>query len=133
MSRPKDEERINLDGGPPNPDEPFNFDAAPTRFFYDVETVGGIDPDGIVTRGIAVLQEKLATVIKELKGDVEPDADFGGAQSPTLNGAGGYGGDAGGYTPAGGPGGGYGGASSWGGAAQGGATPYGATPYGGGW
>lgn len=122
--RPKDEERINLDGGPANPDEPFDYNAVPTRFFYDVETVGGLDPDQIVTKGINVLQTKLAGIIHELSGGTGgPDGGDFGAQSPTLNGAG-YGGVDGGYTPAGG----YGGASSY--AAQGAATPYGATPYG---
>lgn len=91
--------------------------------------MGGLEPDQIVTQGISILQRKLAEIIKELSGGVGGPEDFGGAQSPTLNGAG-YG-DAGGYTPVGGPG--YGGASSWGGAAQGGATPYGATPYGQNW
>lgn len=101
----------------------------PTRFFYDVETVGGMDPDQIVTRGIRGLQEKLANVIKELTGGTGADGVEFGAQSPTLNGAG-YDGAAGSYTPAGG----YGGASSWGGAgAGGGTTPYGATPYGQNW
>jgi len=89
--------------------------------------VGGLDPDHIVTRGINILQTKLASIIKELQGGPGgPDGqDFGGAQSPTMNGAG-YGAVDGGFTPAGG----YGGASAWGGAAQGGTTPYGATPYG---
>lgn len=131
MKRPKDEDRINLDGGPANPDEPFDYNAVPTRFFYDVETVGGLDPDQIVTKGISVLQHKLAGIIAELSGGAggADGVDFGGAQSPTMNGAG-YGGADGGYTPAGA----YGGASAWGGAggaAQGGTTPYGATPYGG--
>jgi DNA-directed RNA polymerase II subunit RPB3 len=102
----------------------------PTRFFYDVETVGGLDPDQIVQLGIKTLQTKLATVIHELSGGPGPDgADFGGAQSPTMNGAG-YGADPGYTTP------GYGGASQWGGAGgagQGGTTPYGATPYGQNW
>jgi DNA-directed RNA polymerase II subunit RPB3 len=100
----------------------------PTRFFYDVETVGGLDPDQIVLKGIETLQRKLAGVIQELQGGDQMDgADFGGAQSPQMNG--GYGGQDGGYTTPG-----YGGASSWGngGQAQGGTTPYGATPYGGG-
>lgn len=130
-SRPKDQDRINLDGGPANPDEPFNYNAVPTRFFYDVETVGGLDPDQIVTKGISTLQTKLAEVIRELSGGVGPDgAGFEGAQSPMMNGAGFGGPDAGYTTP------GYGGASQWGGTggAQGGTTPYGATPYGGsGW
>ena len=129
--RPKDQDRINLDGGPANPDEPFNYNAVPTRFFYDVETVGGLDPDQIVTRGISTLQTKLAEVIRELSGGAGPDAaGFEGAQSPTMNGGYGGGPEAGYTTP------GYGGASQWGGAGgvQGGTTPYGATPYGGsGW
>lgn len=129
--RPKDEERINLDGGPANPDEPFDYDAVPTRFFYDVETVGGLDPDQIVCQGIKMLQTKLASIIHELQGGVGgvDGMDLGGAQSPTM---GGYGGGVdGGYTTPG-----YGGASQWGGAggaAQGGTTPYGATPYGQNW
>lgn len=99
----------------------------PTRFFYNVETVGGLSPDEIVTQGIGVLQEKLAGVIAELTGvRGGQDGDFGGAQSPTMNG--GYAGD-GAFTP------GYGGASQYGdpmGGVQGGTTPFGATPYGGG-
>jgi DNA-directed RNA polymerase II subunit RPB3 len=90
-----------------------------------------LDPDQIVQLGIKTLQTKLATVIHELSGGPGPDgADFGGAQSPTLNGAG-YGGPDAGYTTPG-----YGGASQWGGAGgvgQGGTTPYGATPYGQNW
>jgi DNA-directed RNA polymerase II subunit RPB3 len=132
ISRPKDEDKINLDGGPENPDEPFNYDAVPTRFFYDVETVGGLDPDQIVTKGIDTLQHKLAGIIHELQGGAggADGMDLGGAQSPTMNGAG-YGGVDAGYTTPG-----YGGASAWGGAggaAQGGTTPYGATPYGQSW
>lgn len=90
-----------------------------------------MDPDHIVNRGITTLQQKLATVIKELSGDKGLDGqDFGGAQSPNMTGAGGYGGADGGYTPAGG----YGGGSTWGGAGAGAATPYGATtPYGQSW
>lgn len=122
---PVDEERVNLDGGHPAEDEPFNYDAVPQRFFMDVETVGGLDPDQIVNRGIKGLQQKLAEVIHELDGGDNANVDFG-AQSPTLNG-GGFGNDAGYTTP------GYGGGGSvWGpGATAGGTTPYGATPYGG--
>lgn len=127
--RPLDEDLINLDGGPAQEDEPFNYDAVPTRFFFDVETVGGLDPDQIVNKGIQTLQQKLAGVIQELRGEDNMDGvDFGGAQSPQMNGAGYQ--DPGFTTPYGGTGGG----SVWGngGAAGGGTTPFGATPYGGG-
>jgi DNA-directed RNA polymerase II subunit RPB3 len=129
--RPVDEERVNLDGGHPNEDEPFDYDAVPNRFFFDVETVGGLDPDQIVGRGIKGLQQKLAEVVHELTGSSEGvDDNFGVVQSPTMNGAG-YGGNDPGYTTPG-----YGGSGSvWGNGgagAAGGTTPYGATPYGGG-
>jgi DNA-directed RNA polymerase II subunit RPB3 len=128
---PVDEENLNLDGGPEQEGEPFNYDAVPTRFFYDVETVGGLPPDQIVLKGIQTLQMKLANIITHLRETDNMDGvDFGGAQSPTMNG--GYGGQDAGYTT---PYGGGGGGSVWapgGGAAQGGTTPYGATPYGGG-
>ncbi|KAF2708259.1 insert subdomain of RNA polymerase alpha subunit [Pleomassaria siparia CBS 279.74] len=120
---PMDEERVNLDGGPEQEDQDFDYDAVPTRFFFDVETVGGLDPDQIVTKGIETLQHKLADVIHQLKGGENADgADFGGAQSPQMNG-GGYQ-DQGYTTPFQG-----GNTSVWGsGNPAGGTTPYGATP-----
>lgn len=122
---------MNLDGGPEQEGEPFNFDAVPSRFFYDVETVGGMGPDEIVTRGISTLQHKLAEMIDHLNGrEAGEGMDFGGAQSPQMNG--GYGGpEYGSTTPYGG---GPGAGSVWApnaGAPQGGTTPYGTTPYGG--
>jgi DNA-directed RNA polymerase II subunit RPB3 len=133
LPRPIDEERINLDGGPEQEDAEFDYDAVPSRFFFDVETVGGLDPDQIVTQGIKTLQVKLATIIKELRGggDDLNGQDYGGAQSPQMHGE--YGGpDQGFITPYAGGGGG-GGNSVWGAGnvAQGSTTPYGATPYGG--
>ncbi|ORY18763.1 DNA-directed RNA polymerase [Clohesyomyces aquaticus] len=122
---PVDEENANIDGGPQE-DEAFDYNAVPTRFFYDVETVGGLDPDQIVLQGISVLQRKLAEIISSLTGGDQGDAmDTFGAQSPTMNGGAGFGGQDAGYTTP------YGNASVWGGGA-GGTTPYGATPYGGG-
>ncbi|KAF2470602.1 insert subdomain of RNA polymerase alpha subunit [Lindgomyces ingoldianus] len=119
---PVDEENANIDGGPQE-DEQFDYNAVPTRFFYDVETVGGLDPDQIVLQGITTLQRKLAEVISSLTGGDQGDGVDGfGAQSPQMNGAG-FGGQDPGYTTP------YGNASVWGG--TGGATPYGATPYGG--
>ncbi|OCK83218.1 insert subdomain of RNA polymerase alpha subunit [Lepidopterella palustris CBS 459.81] len=120
---PIDEENSNIDGLPQD-GEPFDFDAVPNRFFFDVETVGGLEPDQIVLQGIKVLQQKLASVIQELTGAEDTNMDgFGGGQSPQMNGGQGYGAPDPGYTTP------YGNASVWGGA--GGATPFGATPYGG--
>lgn len=101
--------------------------AQPHTFYYDVESIGNLEPDAVVHQGIKVLQQKLAAVIQELTGDVgggRPGDDYE-PRSPT-NGIDGGGADYNmeqGYTT---PYGGGGGASAWGG----GATPYGATPYG---
>lgn len=121
---------------PAQPDMPFDYDAQPSTFYIDVESIGNLEPDAIVQQGITVLQRKLAEIISALTG--AGDTDRNGA---TMNGIGEDGGrspDAyeppegmdGGYTAyaANGVGGAAGGGSVWGGA--GGATPYGATPYG---
>ncbi|KAF2497838.1 insert subdomain of RNA polymerase alpha subunit [Lophium mytilinum] len=122
---PVNEHNANIDGVPQE-GEPFDYDAVPTRFFFDVETVGGLEPDQIVLQGIKVLQRKLAGIIGDLTGVDESNGvdGFGGGQSPQMNGAQGYGAPDQGFTTP------YGNTSAWGGG--GGATPYGATPYGGG-
>ncbi|KAI9823841.1 MAG: hypothetical protein M1819_001121 [Sarea resinae] len=143
---------------PPPADQPFDYDAMPTRYYYNVESIGSLEPDAIVQQGIKVLQQKLAAVIQDLTGGDEGaglangagarhgtngmiDDDGFGVRSPGIgggvNGMNGINGDYGlenGYTTP------YvngGGASAWGGGvgagaggALGGATPYGATPYG---
>ncbi|KAK3946415.1 DNA-directed RNA polymerase II subunit RPB3 [Diplogelasinospora grovesii] len=112
---------------PPQEDEPFDYDAVPNRFYFNVETAGNLPADAIVTEGIKVLQQKLAGMIHELtegEGD-GANGDYNGPRSPEYNNAGDGWQDQGYTTPYG-----NGGAqSSWGGA--GGATPYGQTPYGG--
>ncbi|KAI9804773.1 MAG: hypothetical protein M1825_001141 [Sarcosagium campestre] len=118
---------------PPQDGEPFNYDAVPSRFYFDVETVGSLEPDAIIQQGIKALQQKLAGIIAELTADdsgIDGGAPagelngYGGPRSPAVNGARDYDMDQGFTTPYGNGG----AASAWGGA--GGATPYGATPYG---
>ncbi|PGH03887.1 hypothetical protein AJ79_07245 [Helicocarpus griseus UAMH5409] len=118
------------------PDMPFDYDAQPSTFYLDIESIGNLEPDAIVQQGITVLQRKLAEIISALTGT--GDADRNGAGMNGIDETGGRSPDAyeppegmdGGYTAyaANGVGGGGGGGSVWGGA--GGATPYGATPYG---
>lgn len=125
---------------PAPPDMPFDYDAVPSTFYLDVESVGALEPDTIVQQSINVLQRKLAEVISGLTGASQADGgDFdGGLRSPDAYeppdvgmgmdiGMGMGGGVDGGFTSYGG----MGGASSWGGV--GGQTPYGQTPYGGGY
>lgn len=108
----------------PQDGEPFDFSAQPSKFYFDVESVGNLEPDAVVLQGIKVLQQKLALVIQELSGDDRNgEADgFGGARSPDGMHGGDYGMDHGYTTPFGNTG----GQTMYGG----GTTPYGATPYG---
>ncbi|KAK3315360.1 DNA-directed RNA polymerase [Apodospora peruviana] len=111
---------------PPREDEPFNYDAVPSHFYFNVETAGNLPPDVIIAEGINVLQKKLAGLIHELSEEGK-DGDYDGPRSPEFNGGGdGWGQDQGYTTPGYGAGGNQ---SAWGG--QGGTTPYGQTPYGG--
>ncbi|KAI5310226.1 45 kDa subunit of RNA polymerase II [Ascosphaera atra] len=126
---------------PADPNMPFDYDAVPSTFYLDVESVGSLEPDAIVQQGINVLQRKLAEIISAIQAPEDgADGDMNGLGGMGMNG--GQSPDAyeppevadGGFTAYGmgaGMGGqGQGGASVWGGAGIGGATPYGATPYG---
>lgn len=111
------------------PDQPFDYDAQPNNFYFDIESIGNLEPDMIIQQGIVVLQRKLASAISSLSGteggdhNGVPDEDMMGVRSPDA------------YEPPEGMDGSFtayangGAASAWGATA---ATPYGATPYGGG-
>ena len=113
---------------PAQQDEPFDYNAQPNKFYFDVEAIGSLEPDAVIQQGIKVLQQKLAAVIQDLSGadggggDINGFGDGVDGDAMQTGGAG-YGGmDQGFTTP-------YvngGGQSAW----AGGATPYGATPYG---
>ncbi|CAD6505025.1 BgTH12-00524 [Blumeria graminis f. sp. triticale] len=112
---------------PPQEGEPFDYDAAPERFYFEVEGAGNLEPDQIIQQGIKVLQQKLASVIKDLtEGGDGPNAiglnGYDAPRSPeNMNGLGWQ--DQGYTTPFGSGG----QAGQWG---AGSTTPYGATPYG---
>lgn len=88
-------------------DASFDPDVQPSAFFFDLESVGIIEPDDIVHQGVSVLQTKLAEVISGLGSS---DHGLNGGVSPDP------------YEPAPADGYAYG--------ARGGTTPYGATAYG---
>lgn len=110
---------------PPQADEPFDYDAVPSRFYFEVESIGNLEPDAIIQQGIKVLQQKLAVIIQGLDSEGQDtgmnggfDGGYDGPRSPDVGGGGGQPWEQPGYTtPFGGGGGGWGG--------QGQATPYG--------
>ena len=111
----------------PVANQPFDYTAVPSKFYFDLESIGNLEPDAVVVQGIKVLQTKLAKVIHDLMGTDDgrngaADGDgFGmGGRSPDAMAMQDSYADQGYTTP-------YlnGGAqSAWGGAA----TPYGQTP-----
>jgi DNA-directed RNA polymerase II subunit RPB3 len=92
----------------------------PERFYFEVESIGNLEPDAIVQQGIKVLQQKLAAVIQDIADGGDTNG-YDAPRSPDVNGQPWQ--DPGYTTPYG-----NGNASAWGGV--GAATPYGATPYG---
>lgn len=57
---------------PPRDDDPFDFNAKPHKFYFEVETVGSLSPKEVITKGLEELQGKLANLILALK----PEAEF---------------------------------------------------------
>jgi DNA-directed RNA polymerase II subunit RPB3 len=113
--------------------EPFDYDAVPERFYFEVESVGNLEPDAIIQQGIKVLQKKLAAVIQDLtEGEAQTNGinghgSYDAPRSPDdggMNGA--WGQDQGYTTPFDSGSGSQEPQQPWAGAS----TPYGATPYG---
>ena len=110
---------------PPQDDVPFDYNAVPSQFYVDIESVGNLEADNVVQQGIKVLQQKLAAVLQELSGG--DDANRGlmdgdhqyenGPRSPDAGLDHGY------TTPFN-----QGATSVWAGGQT--PAPYGATPYG---
>ncbi|KAH9948994.1 insert subdomain of RNA polymerase alpha subunit [Amylocystis lapponica] len=63
---------------PPRDDEPFDFNARPSKFYMEVETVGSLAPQEVVLKGLRELQAKLANLILGMKAEPEVDAMPGG-------------------------------------------------------
>ncbi|KAJ4002057.1 insert subdomain of RNA polymerase alpha subunit [Lentinula boryana] len=66
-------------------DEPFDFNAKPTKFYFDVETDGSLGAQEVVMKGIAELQKKLASLVLALRrvrnGENEMDMPTSGDQT----------------------------------------------------
>ncbi|KAJ1835562.1 RNA polymerase II subunit 3 [Coemansia sp. RSA 2711] len=56
-----------------DPDAPFNYRAEPTTFYFNVETVGSLEPQAVVVKATRVLQEKLGALQLALEEDQNPD------------------------------------------------------------
>jgi len=131
---------------PPHDDEPFDFNAKPNKFYFQVETDGSLGPQEVVMKGLAELQTKLANLILGLKTQPELDQLVHDAQASArahAPAAEGWGGGGGGWDSSGGGGGaaaaaagGWGGSTSpnrpGGGGGWGGSSP-GRAGSGGGW
>ncbi|CAR23246.1 RPOLD domain-containing protein [Lachancea thermotolerans] len=63
---------------PPNEDEAFDYNAKPTTFYMNVETVGSLTVDQVVIRGMKTLQDKVADILFSLKKMDQDKVNFGG-------------------------------------------------------
>ncbi|KAF9566757.1 RBP11-like subunits of RNA polymerase [Agrocybe pediades] len=57
----------------PRDDEPFDFNAKPNKFYFEVETDGSLGPQEVVMKGLAELQNKLASLVLGLKSGADLD------------------------------------------------------------
>ncbi|KAJ2714932.1 RNA polymerase II subunit 3 [Coemansia spiralis] len=57
-----------------DPAAPFDFNAEPTTFYFNVETVGSLDPQTVVVQATRMLQEKLGELQMALEKGQNPDA-----------------------------------------------------------
>jgi len=69
------------------PDEPFDYNAEPRKFYFEVEAIGQIPPNEIIYQGIKYLQEKLATVVRDLQERDDQEDELGRG---AMNGFGGW-------------------------------------------
>ncbi|KAI9658158.1 MAG: 45 kDa subunit of RNA polymerase II [Alyxoria varia] len=128
----------------PGEGDPRTLQEDPSRFYMDVETVGGHDPDSVVQEAVKALQLKLAHVYQEatgssayMPGELNIDSLADGAGAGGGSPVGGVGGAGAGHTSAyGGQTDAYGGATAgYGGATAGGGyqSAYGAGGQGSAW
>ncbi|ODV59448.1 DNA-directed RNA polymerase II core subunit RPB3 [Ascoidea rubescens DSM 1968] len=60
----------------PNADDRFDYKAVPTRFYFNLETVGSIEPNLVVKRGIEKLSKKVVEIVLALE-EIEKKKDDG--------------------------------------------------------
>ncbi|KAF5108533.1 hypothetical protein DV495_004079 [Geotrichum candidum] len=71
---------------PPKENEPFDYNAKPDNFYFNVETIGSMKPDDVIVKGIDVLQKKIASIVlalEEMDSRANPDVGPAGADGQT--------------------------------------------------
>lgn len=53
---------------------PYNWEAKPNKFYFNVESAGALRPENIVTMGVAVLKNKLSNLQTQLAHEATNDA-----------------------------------------------------------
>lgn len=53
---------------------PYNWEARPNKFYFNVESVGALRPENIVMMGVAVLKNKLSNLQTQLSHELENEA-----------------------------------------------------------
>lgn len=69
----------------PREDEPFDYNAKPNKFYFDVETDGSLAPQEVIMKGLSELQAKLANLILVLKPQPDVDHMMSGADQTANN------------------------------------------------
>jgi len=77
---------------PPNPSAPFDYNAVPSTFYFDVEASGSVPVREVITQGLDILATNLAKVIEgvEIETGGREEEDGGGEMGLVEPGGGGY-------------------------------------------
>ncbi|GMM31763.1 DNA-directed RNA polymerase II core subunit [Martiniozyma asiatica (nom. inval.)] len=69
----------------PVPGEKFDYNAKPENFYINLETTGVLKPDEVIDKACRCLQEKIASIMVELKNMEEPETSGAGSGSAGGN------------------------------------------------
>jgi DNA-directed RNA polymerase II subunit RPB3 len=82
---------------PPNPSAPFDYNAVPSTFYFDIEASGSVPVRDVITQGLDILATNLAKVIEGVEietGGPHEEGDDGAGMGAGLiepgGGGGGY-------------------------------------------
>lgn len=75
---------------PPKENDPFDYNAKPDKFYVNVESIGSMRPNDIVTKGMEVLMRKVANIVMAIE---ELEGGRGAAAGGAPGAGGAHGGD----------------------------------------
>lgn len=73
---------------PEDPSEPFDYNAVPSTFYFNFESVGSMPVRDVIEQGLDIMVDNLAQIVKAVQAEtgVEEEEEEPQVQEPQLNG-----------------------------------------------